>query len=96
MLRLPQSPELLMLMTNYGIVLFHTSSSAIRAELVLTRAAFQVRLVPTPREYSSDCGVALRFELSQQETLRIHLEKARVEVSRIVVPGSKGVAANAA
>jgi hypothetical protein len=62
---------------------------------VLTRAAFPVKLIPTPREYSSDCGVALRFELKQHEKLCMQLEKARVEVSRIVIPGIKGKAAAA-
>jgi hypothetical protein len=84
-----------MAMNNYGIVLFHTNSSAIQAEFVLTRAAFPVRLVPTPREYSSDCGVALRFDMSQHEKVQIVLEKARVEVSRIVIPAIKARAAAA-
>jgi hypothetical protein len=76
-------------MDKYGTVLFHTSSSAIQAEFVLTRAAFSVRLIPTPREYSSDCGVALRFDVNKHAELRRLLENARVEVSRIVLPATQ-------
>jgi len=46
----------------YGYVLFHTSAAAFRAEkLSVTAGIPGARLVPTPRELSSDCGVALRF-----------------------------------
>jgi len=49
---------------RYGHVLFHTSAAAFRAEKLALGAHIQgARLVPTPRELSSDCGVALRFEI---------------------------------
>jgi hypothetical protein len=48
--------------TGQGVVLFHTSAAALRAEAVVQRAGFAVRLIPTPRQLSSDCGVALRFD----------------------------------
>jgi hypothetical protein len=77
-----------MIMNNNGIVLFHTSSSAIQAELLLKRAKFFVKLVPTPREYSSDCGIALRFDVSDSKEVQFLLEVAKVEISRIVVRGN--------
>jgi len=38
-------------------------------------------LIPTPREFSSDCGMALRFEWSQAERARALLEAVRVEIA---------------
>jgi hypothetical protein len=48
----------------YGHVLFYTSAAAFRAEKLSGAAGIPgARLIPTPRELSSDCGVALRFML---------------------------------
>ncbi len=64
---------------NQGVVLFHTTTSALRAEKILQKAGLSVKLIPTPRELSSDCGMALRFELPDWETVEKGLAAARVE-----------------
>lgn len=64
----------------YGVVLFHSTSHALRAEKVLRQAGLAVKLIPVPRHLSSDCGVALRFEWADQEAVRQALEAARVEI----------------
>ena len=48
-------------MSGYGVVLFYTTSSALRAEKALVDSGVEVKLIPTPRQFSSDCGLALRF-----------------------------------
>ena len=52
---------------SYGVVLFYTNSSALRAEKALVQAGLAVKLIPTPRELSSDCGIALRFDVAQRQ-----------------------------
>jgi hypothetical protein len=42
-----------------------------------------VKLVPTPRQFSSDCGVALRFSWSNLEQVRDRLAMAKVEIDVI-------------
>jgi len=64
---------------NQGVVLFHTTTSALRAEKILQKAGLAVKLIPTPRELSSDCGIALRFELSDRENVEKGLAGAGVE-----------------
>jgi hypothetical protein len=64
---------------NLGVVLFHTTTSALRAEKVTKKAGLKVKLIPTPRELSSDCGIALRFELEDRETIEQVLTGAGVE-----------------
>ena len=54
-----------------------------QAEAVLTRAGLVVKLVPTPRELSSDCGVSLRFLSIDSEQVRSLLAKAHVETAGI-------------
>ena len=70
-------------MSEYGAVLFHTTSSALRAEKVLQRAGLTVKLIPTPREFSSDCGMALRFPWACAEEVHAALDTARVDVADI-------------
>jgi len=64
---------------THGIVLFHTTTSALRAEKILQKASLTVRLVPTPRELSSDCGIALRFSPVDEPTVRQGLAQAGLE-----------------
>lgn len=64
---------------NQGVVLFHTTTSALRAEKILQKAGLLVKLIPTPRELSSDCGMALRFELADRAEVEQRLAGAGVE-----------------
>ena len=70
-------------MNSFGVVLFHTTSSAMRAEKLAKVAGVAVKLIPTPREFSSDCGVALRFAREQSERVRALLAEAGVEIEGI-------------
>jgi hypothetical protein len=68
---------------NFGVVLFHTNSSALRAEKILLKGGLTVKLIPTPREFSSDCGVALRFLWNDEPQARSLLTSTKVEISSI-------------
>ena len=67
----------------FGVVLFYTSSSALRAEKILHKSGLTVKLVPTPRQFSSDCGVALRFDWNNESQVHALLSSAHVEISSI-------------
>lgn len=47
-------------MSGYGVVLFQNAHDAIKAERAL-RSVLPVALMPVPRQFSSECGIALRF-----------------------------------
>ncbi len=64
----------------YGVALFRSISLAIRAERVCQKAGLRVKLIPTPRELSSDCGTALRFPWEERAAVEKALSEARVEV----------------
>ena len=61
---------------QYGVVLFDSTQRAIQAERVLKAAGLPVKLIPVPRQVSSDCGVCLRFlwedHTRVEEVLRTH------------------------
>lgn len=66
-----------------GVILFHTTAMAMKAEKALTREGFTVKLIPTPREFSSDCGIALRFPWSLAEAIKPVLQGASIDVQGI-------------
>ncbi len=68
---------------EYGVVLFHTNSAALRAEKTLLQHGLAIKMIPTPREFSSDCGVSLRFEWGEEARVRQLLESARVEIGSL-------------
>ena len=67
-------------MSAQGVVIFNTTSAALRAEKVVRRAGLDAKLVPTPRHLSSDCGIALRFNWPDADAVRRALEEANVPV----------------
>jgi len=70
-------------MSRFAVILVHSTSHAVRAERLLKRAGLSVRLIPTPRRLSSDCGSAVRIELSDRARVERLLAEAGLEVDRI-------------
>lgn len=70
-------------MSAYVVILVHTTSHAIQAERVLKQAGAAVKLVPTPRDLSSDCGSALRIAAAEREMCVRALADAGVPIDRV-------------
>ena len=65
-------------MAEYSVVLFHSTAHAMRAEKVLTMGGFRIKMIPTPRHLSSDCGIALRFDRADEEKVATVLRDKKV------------------
>ena len=72
-------------MNAYAVILVHSTSHAIQAERVLKVAGVPVKLIPTPRHLSSDCGSAIRIDATDQEAGLAALAQAGVPVDRSVL-----------
>jgi hypothetical protein len=68
---------------DYAAILVYSTSHALRAEQVLRRAGIACKLIPVPRQLSSDCGVCLRIERSESGTAAEALEAAGVHMEGI-------------
>lgn len=62
-----------------GYILVFTTSSAFESEAILKNLGITNKLVPTPREFSSDCGIAVYFECDSTETITNALDLANIE-----------------
>ena len=66
-----------------GVVLFHTIHDLFVLEKALRQRGLEVKPIPTPRELSSDCGSALRFDLATLETVRAAIDAFGLETQGI-------------
>ena len=70
-------------MIEPGVILFHTTASVMRAEKVLIGLGLSLKLIPPPRELSSDCVIAIQFEWADKEKIEHALAKAAIELDSI-------------
>lgn len=68
---------------QHSVILFHSTSHALRAEKVLQRVGLTVKLIPVPRHLSSDCGVCVRVERADEKAALRALEAARVDTEGV-------------
>ncbi len=64
---------------DWGVLLFPSVSHAMRAESLVRKAGMACKLIPTPRQLSSDCGTALRFSWNERDQVLAVLEAAGLE-----------------
>lgn len=53
----------------YAYVVVYSTSHALRIEKLLTQQQIDCKLVPVPRQLSSDCGVCVRIMVDQTQTV---------------------------
>ncbi|KPK96062.1 hypothetical protein AMJ80_02035 [bacterium SM23_31] len=68
---------------NFGVVLFYSTSAAIRTEKLIKNSGFKVKLISVPRQLSSDCGISLRFNINYKDEIVKILKKEEVEYDSI-------------
>ncbi len=74
-------------MNDYSLLLFPSSHDAIRTEKLL-RDRFAVTMMPTPRRYSTSCGLCLRFCAADQAAVLAALDGQAVRF-QLVAAGAE-------
>jgi hypothetical protein len=64
-------------MNAQGIITLRNTSAVLQAEKALLKAGLRVKLVPTPRQLSKDCGISVRFEWSERNKVETTLGQVR-------------------
>lgn len=75
--------ELLLMKDNYSVVIFYSTSAAIRAESLAQKVNLKVKLIPVPRHLSSDCGICLQFNNEDQQSIKEILVERKIEYDDI-------------
>ncbi len=59
---------------NYCVALFDAVSYVIKAENILKKAKIPYKIIPVPKNISTDCGVCIRFLADHKEAVITALE----------------------
>lgn len=70
-------------MPEYSVVLFHSNNYSIWASNVLGKNGYKYKMVPVPRQLSSDCGYCVRINRDDAAAVKLLLEETGVEFDRI-------------
>jgi hypothetical protein len=66
-----------------AVILVYSTSHAIKIERALRDAGIDSKLIPVPRQLSSDCGVCVRIERAQGEAARQIIAALSLEIDGI-------------
>jgi hypothetical protein len=66
-----------------SVILVYSTSHAIRIEKLLIENGIPCKLIPVPRQLSSDCGVCVRIYRNDRQRVNIPLSAAQVEIEGI-------------
>ncbi len=68
---------------NYTYRLFDSVSSVMMAARRIEKRGLMCKIVPIPREFSSDCGVCLRTNSTEESSIEEILRRAGAAISGI-------------
>ena len=70
-------------MLRDGVLIFNSVHKVMKAEKVLKGANLDVRIMPVPRQLSSDCGLSISFRLADRKSAEALLDEAGVPPEKI-------------
>ncbi len=68
---------------TYAVILVYSTSHAMRIEKLLAERGIGCKMIPVPRQISSDCGVCIRILRQHVESARQTVQDARIEIHGI-------------
>jgi hypothetical protein len=68
---------------KYGVFLFNNTTAAIQAQKVLNAKGYSVTLMPCPRRFTSNSGLAVKFNLMEKAAVEEVLDKANVQIQTV-------------
>lgn len=68
---------------QYAVIIVYSTSHAMRIERLLQEKGITCKMIPVPRQISSDCGVCVRILRSDIKTARQATKEAQVEIEGV-------------
>ncbi len=68
---------------EFGVITFKSTQYAIKADSVFSKESVNFRTIPTPREITRSCGLAIKFNLEDIEEIEDIINKNNIEVNGI-------------
>jgi len=70
-------------LSDRAVILFHSSNYAMWAVDVLKQNKIENKLIPVPRDLSSDCGYCIQIDIKAKESVIKVLKEAGIEFDSI-------------
>jgi hypothetical protein len=67
---------------SYEVILFKAVSYALKAEKILKKDGLPHKLIPVPKQISSDCGVCLMVHIDMKDKIIATL-KGKVDIENV-------------
>jgi hypothetical protein len=67
----------------YAYVVVYSTSHALHIEKILAQQQIDCKLVPVPRQLSSDCGVCVRITADQSQTVEQIVVDTGIEIEGV-------------
>ncbi len=68
---------------EYGVLVFRSTSQALKAERILKEAGAEFLVIPTPRQISASCGLAVKVTLPDVGITRSVLLDKKVDIEGV-------------
>jgi len=68
---------------EFGVITFKSTHHAIKADSTFNRESIDFRTIPTPREITHSCGLAIKFNLEDMEKIKDVIQKNNIEINGI-------------
>ena len=72
-----------MIQDSFSIILVPSTNHAMRAENILKKANVSCKLIPVPRQISSDCGVCIRIQTNEKQSVLKILKSSNLDIEGI-------------
>jgi hypothetical protein len=66
-----------------GVIAFHATYAVLKAEKTLKGLGIGVKMIPVPRQISSNCGIAIRFTWADRERVLQAIDGLREDLEGI-------------
>lgn len=68
-----------MIERQFGVITFKSTQYAIKADTVFKKQNIEFRTIPTPREITHSCGLAIKFNLDDIERVEDIINENKLE-----------------
>ncbi len=65
---------------QFGVITFKSTHHAIKAESIFKNEDIEFRTIPTPREVTHSCGLAIKFDLKDTELAKRIVEENQLDI----------------
>ena len=77
---------------QFGVITFKSTHYAIKGDSIFKKENVQFRTIPTPREITHSCGLAIKFDLNDTKQVKKIIDENRLDIEGIfkVIKSSEG------